>query len=270
MSFEFDKKLKLFEENKTKAKKVSPLRIIQNEPKIPQITKETKRFLKLKSLFYILKEDHKKITQRYLLKRPFYYGINFLRSLLKKHSFIRDGDSFLYGCTNLDDWYKKLNNQNTLLVVGFSYCHKPLECPSGRFNSNCINQSQNPVCAQCLIHKYKQVISSEKTLVFVIPTIHYIGEKILKIKNNYPHKQILFLISACEMTLNMFGDWGNMAQIEGVGIRLGGRICNTMQAFILSEQGIKPGLTTISEQADQVIIKSLKIWDKKNTKNYGQ
>jgi hypothetical protein len=260
MSFEFDKKIKLFEENCTQARATTPLRIIQNEPKIPQITKDTKRFLKFKSLIYILKEDHKKITQRYIFKRPFFYGFNFLKSLLKKESFKRDGDSFLYGCDDLYDWYEKLKDPEALLVVGFSYCHKPLECPSGRFTSACINQAQNPVCAQCLIHKYKQVSVLPGTLVFVIPTIHYIGEKILKVKNNYKDKKILFLISACEMTLNMFGDWGNMAKIEGVGIRLGGRICNTMQAFILSEQGIKPGLTTISKQADEVIVKSLKIW----------
>jgi hypothetical protein len=78
----------------------------------------------------------------------------------------------------------------------------------------------------------------------------------------YPDREIIFLISACEMTLKMFGDWGNMASIKGIGIRLGGRICNTMRAFILSEQGIKPGLTTVSESADQIITESLSLWDK--------
>lgn len=267
MPSDFDKKIKLFEENCAKAKLTTPLRIIQNEPKIPQITKETKRFLTLKSLVYIFKEDHKKITQRYLLKRPFYYGFHFLKSLLKKEPFKKQGDSFLYGCKSLNQWYQKLQDPDALLVVGFSYCHKPLECPSGRFNSRCINQASNPVCAQCLIHKYKQLIPQEKTLVFVIPTIHYIGEKILKIKHNYKNKKILFLISACEMTLHMFADFGNMAQIQGVGIRLGGRICNTMPAFILSEKGIKPGLTTVSHEADKVIVDSLKIWSNQCLKN---
>jgi len=66
-----------------------------------------------------------------------------------------------------------------------------------------------------------------------------------KIKTNYPDKEILFLITACEMTLRMFADFGNMIGIEGIGVRLDGRICNTMQAFHLSEQGIKPGLTVV-------------------------
>ena len=58
-------------------------------------------------------------------------------------------------------------------------------------------------------------------------------------------KKIIFLITACEMTLEMFGDWGNMTGIQGIGVRLDGRICNTMKAFELSEQGIKPGLTVV-------------------------
>ena len=37
-----------------------------------------------------------------------------------------------------------------------------------------------------------------------------------------------------------------MAGVRGIGVRLDGRICNTMRAFELSEEGIKPGLTVIT------------------------
>jgi hypothetical protein len=262
MNNPFEKKLQLFEENKLKFKATTPLKIIENEPKIPQITKETRKRLKLKSFLYILKEDKKNIVFRYILKKPLRYGLNFLKSILKKSSYTRNGDAFFYGIKDLKTWESHLENKKSLLVLGFSYCHKPLECPSGRFNSKCINNASNPVCGQCLIHKYKQLSPTTRTLVFVIPTIHYIGEKILKIKNNYPKDEVIFIISACEMTLKMFGDWGNMAAIKGVGIRLGGRICNTMKAFILSEHGIKPGLTTVSKEADDLLTASLKIWTK--------
>ena len=36
-----------------------------------------------------------------------------------------------------------------------------------------------------------------------------------------------------------------MVDIKGIGVRLDGRICNTMKAFELSEKGIKPGLTVV-------------------------
>ncbi len=87
-----------------------------------------------------------------------------------------------------------------------------------------------------------------------IPTIHYIGEKILKIIEQNPKKKIYFLITACEMTLEMFGDWGNISGLQGIGIRLDGRICNTMKAFELSEEGIKPGLTVIRNPTQEKIL----------------
>jgi hypothetical protein len=59
------------------------------------------------------------------------------------------------------------------------------------------------------------------------------------------------MITACEMTLQMFGDWGNMVNIQGIGVRLDGRICNTMKAFQLSEEGIKPGLTVVLDETQK-------------------
>ena len=58
MPCDFENKLKQFEENKKQCDANFPIRVNQNEPKIPQITPKTRRFLKLKSLLYILKEDH--------------------------------------------------------------------------------------------------------------------------------------------------------------------------------------------------------------------
>ena len=52
----------------------------------------------------------------------------------------------------------------------------------------------------------------------------------------------------------MFGDWGNMVNIKGIGVRLDGRICNTMKAFELSEAGIKPGLTVVLPETQKRIL----------------
>ncbi|MCB1213054.1 MAG: hypothetical protein KDK40_02025, partial [Chlamydiia bacterium] len=64
--------------------------------------------------------------------------------------------------------------------------------------------------------------------------------------------------TACEMTLRMFADWGNMVGIRGIGVRLDGRICNTMAAFDLSERGIKPGLTVVLEETQRRILQLLR------------
>jgi hypothetical protein len=87
-----------------------------------------------------------------------------------------------------------------------------------------------------------------------IPTIHYIGGKIFEIVHANPSKKVIFIITACEMTLEMFGDWGNMVAIQGIGVRLDGRICNTMKAFELSEKGIKPGLTVVLDDTQKRIL----------------
>ncbi len=62
------------------------------------------------------------------------------------------------------------------------------------------------------------------------------------------------MITACEMTLEMFGDWGNMVGVKGIGVRLDVRICNTMKAFALSENGVKPGLTVVLEETKQKML----------------
>jgi hypothetical protein len=66
------------------------------------------------------------------------------------------------------------------------------------------------------------------------------------------------MITACEMTLEMFGDWGNMVGIKGIGVRLDGRICNTMKAFELSEEGIKPGLTVVLDDTQGQMLDLIK------------
>ena len=95
----------------------------------------------------------------------------------------------------------------------------------------------------------------EKNVIpLIIPTIHYIGGQIFDIVHANPNKQVIFMITACEMTLEMFGDWGNMVGIRGIGVRLDGRICNTLKAFELSEEGIKPGLTVVLESTQERIL----------------
>ena len=60
---------------------------------------------------------------------------------------------------------------------------------------------------------------------------------------------------------NDFADvWrlGNMVNIQGIGVRLDGRICNTMKAFELSENGIKPGLTIVLDETQKRVLDLIK------------
>ena len=245
---------KQWDQEALEAAKTQPIRGLKVLPEMPGITAEAAQHLKWKSLKWIISKDHKKAILKGFLKRPFKYGLNYLKSFLKPKPYKRDGDFFLYGIDSSAELRDLLAEPDSLFVLGFSYCHKPFECPSGRFTSECIADPQNLVCKQCFIGKCVQASRSTNTIPLFIPTIHYIGEKIFEIVHQNPHKKIYFLITACEMTLEMFGDFGNMVGIKGIGVRLDGRICNTMKAFELSEEGIKPGLTVVLDPTKERIL----------------
>lgn len=236
----------------------TPIKGLKILPEMPGITPETAKNLKWKSLKWMITQDHAGEIRKGFFKHPLKYGWAFLKSVFRKKSYKRDGDFFLYGVESLEHFEKLLKNKDDILVVGFSYCHKPFECPSGRFTPECIHDPDNPVCRQCFIGKAVNALP-ENTIPLFIPTVHYIGGKIFEIVHQHPGKQVLFIITACEMTLEMFGDWGNMVHIKGLGVRLGGRICNTMKAFELSETGIKPGLTVVLDDTQKKILELIKL-----------
>lgn len=236
----------------------NPLKQLSSLPNMKGITPKTARFLKLKSLWWILTKDHEGKVRRGFLQHPVRHLIALVRSLFRPQSFVRIGDFFLYGLEDLKAFETLLQDPDTLLVLGFSYCHKPFECPSGRFTADCIHDPLHPVCRQCFIGKAINALPPYSTEPLLIPTVHYIGGEIFRLKQKHPSKKLVFLITACELTLTMFGDWGNMVEIKGVGVRLDGRICNTMEAFALSETGIKPGLTVVLPETQQQILQWLK------------
>jgi hypothetical protein len=240
------------------AEKDKPITKLKVLPQMPGITSDTSKLLKWKALKWMVSYDHEWKIFLHFLKHPLKYSWRLLKSYFKGKSYKRDDDFFLYGIDQAEDLTDKLKNVNSTLVVGFSYCHKPFECPSKRFTSDCIHDLDNPVCQQCFIGKVMHALPKERTLPLIIPTIHYIGDQIFKTVHANPDKEVLFLITACELTLEMFGDWGNMAGIKGIGVRLDGRICNTMKAFELSEQGVKPGLTVVLESTQDRILNIVK------------
>lgn len=236
------------------AAKQHPIKKLAQLPDMPGMTKETARHLRWKSLKWMVTKEGAFEVLKGFLKHPLKYSIAYVRSLLSGKPYLRDGDFFLYGVKSVDQFANLLLEKDTLLVIGFSYCHKPFECPSGRFTDQCIHDSDNPVCQQCFIGKCVHALPEKDVIPLFIPTIHYIGGKMFEIVHAHPKRRVIFLITACEMSLEMFGDYGNMVGVSGIGVRLDGRICNTMKAFELSEQGIKPGLTVVLEPTKQRIL----------------
>lgn len=238
---------------------LKPIKTLEKLPQMVGITPETRRGLKWKSLKWMLLEDKEGKIRQGVMKHPLKYGLAFLKSVFKKRSYRREGDLFLYGLKSVEAFEEALKKPDNLFVIGFSYCEKPFECPSGRFTDQCQHDAQNLVCQQCFIGKAMHALPKTNVFPLLIPTVHYIGAKIFDIVHNHPGKKVVFLITACEMTLEMFGDWGNMVGIQGIGVRLDGRICNTMKAFELSEKGVKPGLTVVLPATQQKILELIRL-----------
>ncbi|MBS0621223.1 MAG: hypothetical protein JSS61_07195 [Verrucomicrobia bacterium] len=239
-------RLKIWDEKSAQFQKTHPLKTLSSLPQMPGITAETAKFLKWKSAYYLLFRDKERIFFRYFLKHPLKYTYRWIRSALRKKAHLRDGDFFLYGVESVAAFKEALQEKETLFVIGFSYCHKPFECPSGRFSDQCLHDPEHAVCRQCFIGKIRYLLPKQEHIVtLVIPTVHYIGEQLFILSQANPEKKIVYLITACELTLEMFGDVGTILDGVGIGVRLDGRICNTLRAFELSEEGTKPGLTVV-------------------------
>ena len=240
--------------------KTHPLKVLKTLPLMPAMTKDTARFLKWKSLWWMITKDKGWQVTKHIIKKPFFYFTKYITSIVKRKSYVRDGDFFLYGVPDVASFEMLLAKKEALLILGFSYCEKPHECPSKRFTPDCIHDPEHPVCRQCFIGKAVNALPEERSIPLFIPTIHYISKKVFEIMEAHPEKEVLFIITACEMTLEMFGDWGNLSGVRGIVVRLDGRICNTMKAFELSENGIKPGLTVVLESTQERILQLLKKW----------
>lgn len=197
--------------------------------------------MKLKSLIYLLSHDKNKILTKYFFRNFFSLSTRFIISLFKTTYTKKDG---IYLFNIIDPEYIKKSSN---LIIGFSFCEKPLECPSQRFTSECKNDPLNTICQTCPISKYLKKINVKDYTIFFITTVNYIGEELIKIKNTNPN----FLIIACPFSLKMFAHFSYILNLKGIGIPLEGPVCNNFKAFKLAEEGKKKAKTFISNQLEE-------------------
>lgn len=253
-----------WDQNAALLKSKHPLKGIKHWRALPGIRPTTKKHLRFKALNYLVAHDSEGVL-RYFWRKPMRHLAWMIRSYLSKKSFVRDGDFFLYGFKDVKAFQKQLMRDETIFLIGFSYCHKPFECPSGRFTDECVHDSDHPVCGQCFIGKCIHALPANKSIPVVIPTVHYVAKKALEAMNANPGRRVIFMITACELTLEMFGDWGNMIDLRGIGVRLDGQICNTMRAFEASEVGVKPGLAVVLYETQKRMLAIISLWRDKVT-----
>ncbi|MBF5050659.1 Uncharacterized protein CLAVI_000273 [Candidatus Clavichlamydia salmonicola] len=240
---------KQWDEGTVRAATQRPIRNKVRTPNVPLIVPSTKKWLQWKTMFYLLSSSRGRGIASIFFQRPFVYGYRFLKGCIsKKKPYLQKGDFLFFGCKSVKDFQIEAQQKDTLVVVGFSYCQKPLECPRGRFNDRCCADPFHPVCRQCPIGKAIHALPKKNIKTVIIPTFHDIAEKLIELIKENSKRKIVFLITACGLSLEMFARYPQIIGLTGIGVILKGRFCNTFRTFELAERGIKPGLTILEKE----------------------
>ena len=231
-----------------------PLEVFCTTPQVPCIDPSL-RHLRFRSFLHLIRKDTNFILIKALLRHPFYYAWRYLCSFFSKKVLVRESSCCLCNVENKKTFLKELFSQDSVCIFGFSYCQKPKNCPKIRFSSECIADPDNSVCRSCFIGKIYHALPNDKKIIFtIITTANEIGNAVFRAMNQHPDKKILFIITSCEMAFTLFAPFGYMVNVQGIGLRLCGRFCNTWKAFSLSEEGIKPGQTMLSYDAEKFLL----------------
>lgn len=94
----------------------------------------------------------------------------------------------------------------------------------------------------------------------VVTTVNNIGERIVEVLHQNPRRQVLFVVTACDLSLHLFCDLRALVGACGIGIRLQGKTCPTRDAFALAESGMKPTLTWLSDDNEENLLTVLRAW----------
>ena len=204
-----------------------------------------KLFKKIKILKYLFSKE-KKLLIKYFFKKPFKHLFSLLKSFFKK-PYIKKDNLFLFGIENIKNFKKLAKNKNNQLLIGFSYCQKPINCREKRFSSSCKIDKNNETCRTCFIGKCKNFLEnshlSKNSNFVIITTIHSLIKKIHNLQTKNPN--ILFLINACFLSIDMFKNFSNALNLKGIAIPLKGGVCRDFKEFINAEKGEKKKTTHI-------------------------
>ncbi len=204
-----------------------------------------------KSLYYLLKQDKDKTLLRYFFSRPFFLLYSWF---FKKQPPLSIDRHYYFGLSSMEDLQKQLSSDNSLLLVGISYCMRPSFCKNVRFSDQCPSSAN---CQNCLFSQLFAYHKPLKCKVFIITTVYAYAKKILQIQNKYPHKQLFFLTMACDFSIRMFAELSSLLPIRGAAIAIEGNVCASMPAFLAAEDGKKQKNTCLDPFFQKQIISLL-------------
>ena len=106
-SISWEEAEKTWEEGAKRAHRMQPIKKLSSLPRMPGIAE--RGFLKYKSLHYLISHDSTKIFSRYIFKHPIKYALKWISSVLRKKSYVRDGDFFFYNVRDVIEFKKTIS-----------------------------------------------------------------------------------------------------------------------------------------------------------------
>lgn len=188
---------------------------------------------KLKILRYLVSEN-RDLFFSYFLKNPLLFIYKYLKSLFVQD--VKERGIHLFNLPSLEELSLILKMNSTKVIVGFSYCQKPLDC-FDRFSDKC-----DPSCSKCLISKF---LAHPQIELAIIPTISFLGKRLLEMAKT---QKSVFIIMACEFSIDLFKNFSYLFDLQGIAIPLENRVCTNLTSFFLAEKGVKKTVSRLSQE----------------------
>ena len=202
---------------------------------------------------YVFRQD-KIFFLKTICRHPFLYFFRWIHSFFMQPKVLQE-DIYLCNCKNLAPFQKDLSKKNSLLFLGFSYCQKPLFCPSQRFSTLCPIKNSS-LCQKCPLFPFISLIEKDRYLM--ITTALELGKKILDLQKKHPKKKLYFLIACCDFSRKMFTPYATILGVKGMVFSLKGPVCTNFSAFYHAEMGKKKNQTFLNDTQQMLLMKLLK------------
>lgn len=219
--------------------------------------KKSQRFLMVKGFYHIFRQEPFYVLKT-ILRRPFSYFWRYILSFKTKRGHIPEG-AYLYGFKDIKSFKKSINTKKSQLILGSSYCQRPKNCPTIRFSSIC--PLENNICYTCPISTYKKLLKRNDSFIMITTALE-LGKKIISLQKTHPEKDIIFILSSCDLSQEIFTFFSYILGIKGIAFSLRGNICKNFKSFKHAEEGKKKAQTYLDSKQN-MLIKELLILRKK-------
>ena len=186
-----------------------------------------------------------------------------LRYYYEKPSLKGNAGFFLFNIDNPCEFQRQKTHYYDI-IVGVSYCQKPINCPSGRFNDEC-KPKDLTVCRDCVVNQIrKQALDSNLKFIILTTSFDFARFHLERTNNRMQSSRILYIVSVCPYILNISKLFGFILNTILISFPLTKRGCRNAREFISAEKGGKTERTEYSNHVHNAFLETISHFGKSN------